>query len=329
MFRSFGTWQYLCSQSPSLAPCNLFFKQLLTTGERGREILFDTASFESIADDINAAGVGVRPSCFINRASVEGGLGNIAQIIATAICLIFSLIIFAATKRRPAAVGRIEFATLIGLWSLIDVLSLLTTGGFLKQGTDYIVWLTVIQMGLRAAWFWVLIINGLISTQWLEDGTPPSIISLWTGGIAFFVGTGYVAVDTAFNWSGKLPPSDPIEHLQSNGLFVLLLLWPMIATFIYTCLMLYVLAFLLKEFIPALWFGSSLIAFVLSQAALFALGNTICHGSDSRVDGAFVATLIEAISLGFLFGGWTSITEEDWESYANAQAIYPKHHTVI
>ncbi|TIB75238.1 hypothetical protein E3Q10_01469 [Wallemia mellicola] len=324
--RQFGSWQYLCQESPSLAPCNLFFKQILSLGDRGEDILFSNPAFSLLDDRLDGAGVGVRPHCFITRASVQGGLGNIAQIVCTALCLVFSLILFAAAKRRVAAVARIEFATLIGLWSLIDVLSLLTTGGFLQQGTDYLVWITAIQMGFRSAWFWALLVNGFNSTQLLEDGTPASIGTLWTGGIAFFVGTAYIAVDTAFNWSGRLPPSNPPEYLISNGLFVLLLLWPMIATFLFTALMIYVIFFLLKETLPAFWYASSLLTFMLSQAALFALGYTICDGSNSRVDGAFVATLLEAISLGFLFGGWRSITEDSWYAYEGAQEpVYPKH----
>lgn len=304
----------------------MFFKQILSLSDNtANNLLYSTPSFDSINDNLDTAGVGVRPHCFIRRAGAEGGLGNIAQIICTALCLVFSLILFAAAKRRIAAVGRVEFATLLGLWSLIDVLSLLTTGGFLQQGTDYIVWITVIQMGFRSAWFWVLLVNGFNGTQLLEDGTPASIVTLWSGGIAFFVGTAYVAVDTAFNWSGNLPPSNPPEYLLSNGLFVLLLLWPMIAIFIYVLLMTYVIFFLLKETLPAFWFASSLLSFMLSQAALFALGYTICDGSNSRVDGAFVATLLEAISLGFLFGGWRSITEDSWYGYEGPQEpVYPK-----
>ncbi|TIA91110.1 hypothetical protein E3P99_01281 [Wallemia hederae] len=323
--RQFGSWQYLCRESPSLAPCNLFFKQILSLDpSTANPILFSSPAYNDVDDNLDASGVGVNPHCFINRASVQGGLGNIAQIICTALALVFSLILFAAAKRRIAAVARVEFATLLALWGLIDVLSLLTTGGFFEQGTDYIVWLTVVQMGLRSAWFWSLLVNGFNSTQLLEDGTPASIVTLWTGGIAFFVGTGYVAVDTAFNWSGNLPPSDPPEYLISNGLFVLLLLWPMIAVFLYALLMIYVVFFLLKETLPAFWFTTSLLSFMLSQAALFALGYTICDGSNSRVDGAFVATLLEAISLGFLFGGWRSITEDSWYGYEGPQEpVYP------
>ncbi|EOQ99984.1 hypothetical protein E3P92_03124 [Wallemia ichthyophaga] len=322
--KQFGSWEFLCSHSPSLAPCNLFFNQIQSLNSSDT-ILYNSTSFSLVSNNLQSAGVGVRPTCFIRRAGHEGGLGNIAQIVATALCFVFSLILFAAAKRRIAAVGRVEFATLLGLWALIDVFSLLTTGSFLQQGSDYIVWLTSIQMGLRSAWFWSLIVNGLNSTQLIEDGTPPSILSLWVGGIAFFVGTGYIAVDTAFNWSGNLPPSNPPEYLLSNGLFVLLLLWPMIAVFIYSLLMTYVIFFLLKESIPAFWFSLSLLSFMLSQAALFALGHTICDGTNSRIDGAFVATLLEAISLGLLFAGWRSITEDSWYGYDGPQVpVYPK-----
>ncbi|EJD35347.1 hypothetical protein AURDEDRAFT_175551 [Auricularia subglabra TFB-10046 SS5] len=36
------------------------------------------------------------------------------------------------------------------------------------------------------------------------------------------------------------------------------------------------------------------------------------QGTDAVVDGSFVATLLETLSVAFLYGAWRSITEEDW-----------------
>lgn len=63
--------------------------------------------------------------------------------------------------------------------------------------------------------------------QLVDDGTPVSLGLLLVSAIALFVGTGYIALDTGFNYSGHFVPSldDPNRNI---GLYVLYQLAPLV-----------------------------------------------------------------------------------------------------
>jgi len=60
------------------------------------------------------------------------------------------------------------------------------------------------------------------------------------------------------------------------------------------------------------YYFAAAVVFVLSQLDVFFLSKIICNASNSKVDGAFVATLLESAAVGMLYLAWRSITEEDW-----------------
>ncbi|GJJ13091.1 hypothetical protein Clacol_007341 [Clathrus columnatus] len=43
----------------------------------------------------------------------------------------------------------------------------------------------------------------------------------------------------------------------------------------------------------------------------------ICKGTDSRIDGSFIATLLETLAVIVLVAGWKNITEDSWEEEEN------------
>lgn len=45
-------------------------------------------------------------------------------------------------------------------------------------------------------------LNGFVGYQLLDDGTAVSIGLIIVSAVLLFVGTGYIALDTAFNWTG-------------------------------------------------------------------------------------------------------------------------------
>ena len=67
----------------------------------------------------------------------------------------------------------------------------------------------------------------MVGFQLLDDGTPLSLGLLLLSAVAMFVGTGYIALDTAFKWTGHFTPSlsDPNRNI---GLYVLYQLVPLV-----------------------------------------------------------------------------------------------------
>lgn len=86
---------------------------------------------------------------------------------------------------------------------------------------------TAAHLGAIVATLWVLLLNAVVGFQMLEDGTPTSLGLLLLSAIALFIGTGYIALDTAFSWTGHFAPSlnDPNRNI---GLYVLYLLVPLV-----------------------------------------------------------------------------------------------------
>ena len=83
------------------------------------------------------------------------------------------------------------------------------------------------------ATLWVLLLNGLVGFQLLDDGTPISLGLILISAIAFFVGTGYVALDTAFSYTKTFVSSKEPPNNRAIALYVLYQLWPLICLFFF------------------------------------------------------------------------------------------------
>ena len=84
------------------------------------------------------------------------------------------------------------------------------------------------HLGSITATLWVLLLNGVVGYQLLDDGTPISLGLILISAIAFFVGTGYIALDTAFSYTNKFIPSLTGPNNRNVALYVLYLLLPLI-----------------------------------------------------------------------------------------------------
>ena len=69
--------------------------------------------------------------------------------------------------------------------------------------------------------------NGVVGYQLLDDGTPLSLGLLLLSAGALFIGTGYIALDTGFNWTGHFERSLKAPN-RNIGLYVLYLLFPLV-----------------------------------------------------------------------------------------------------
>jgi hypothetical protein len=66
---------------------------------------------------------------------------------------------------------------------------------------------TGIQLGAIVTTFWFLLFNSFVGHQVLDDSTPTSISFLAVPGLALFIGTGYIALDTGYSWTGYFDSS--------------------------------------------------------------------------------------------------------------------------
>lgn len=241
-------------------------------------------------------------------------MGNIANVIACGLSIFLAMGLVFLVSKRKAAVGRVEFRYFLILYLLTLPFQLLTNGGLLEQGSTALVALTSIHAGLVAALFWALLANGLVATQVVEDGTFSSLLPFGIFTVLFFAVTTYISFDVALVITDTIgrPDGDP-RDLHSIPLFVLTSIWPGAAALLYFLLMTYIVLVVLREVKPMVYYAISAVLFVLSQLAWFLLGRVVCRGSNRKVDGSFIATVLETAAVSMLYLAWRSITEENWD----------------
>jgi len=70
-------------------------------------------------------------------------------------------------------------------------------------------------------------LNGFVGYQLLDDGTAVSVSLILVSALTIFIGTGYVALDTAFSWTGYWD-STLTENNRAYALYTLYQLAPII-----------------------------------------------------------------------------------------------------
>ncbi|KZP13307.1 hypothetical protein FIBSPDRAFT_897560 [Athelia psychrophila] len=196
----------------------------------------------------SSAPAGVNPECGTLLAGSDHSLGNIANIIACALSMLFCAGLVVLAGQRKAAVGRTKLCIFLALYTLSLPFQLITTGSFLQQGGTPLVVIT----GIHA---------GIVATQVVEDGSASSIIPFTAISVVFLT---YIALDTGMQFTHVFGPSSPLNELKSIPVFVLTSIWPAVNA----------------PFIP-------------------------CYsGVNAKIDGSFVATILETAAVGVLHLAW-------------------------
>jgi hypothetical protein len=302
---AFGDFQSLCTNVPSYPWCNLFYRQLQRAAP-------DVLTGVSAISD--SAPVGINPTCGIPRSGHDGSLGNLPNIIACSLSFSVVLGLVLQCYRRKAAVGRLELMVFLLLYLISLPLQLLTTGSLLEQGSTPLVALTAIHVGIVVALFWALLANAIVATQVVEDGSFASLVPF---GIFTLISLGvgiYISLDIALGISTAIGGvASPPESLRNIALFVITSIWPIVCAVAYLIIMCIIVLRVLNETKPMWFYTLAASLFVISQLAWFLLGRVICKGSNQKVDGSLIATVLETASVVVLYLGWKSITEESWE----------------
>ena len=75
-------------------------------------------------------------------------------------------------------------------------------------------------------------LNGFVGFQLIDDGTIVSLLLVLGSAAAIFIGTGYIALDTAFQFTHHFDPSLSAPNLN-YGLYILYLLLPLICLVVF------------------------------------------------------------------------------------------------
>lgn len=168
---------------------------------------------------------------------------------------------------------------------------------------------------------WVLMLNAVVGYQIIDDGTPLSVGLMFLSAVMLLVGTGYIALDTGFQWTGYWNSSyeAPNRHI---ALYVLYQLVPLIFIVAFFVLEAILVLRVLGEVRPMAYLVAAAVLFALGQIFNYTISPYICNGTSGKIDGSLFETLFTLLSVVMVWIFWSSITEDDWP-IAAAPTGYP------
>lgn len=152
-------------------------------------------------------------------------------------------------------------------------------------------------------------LNAIVGFQIFDDGTPLSIGLISASAIALFIGTGYIALDTGYDWTGHFSTAEPYYNL---GLYILYQLAVLVFLFVFFLLETILVIRVLGEKKPMLYLGAAALFFAIGQIFNYVISVHICNGTNGKIDGAFFETLFTLLAVVTVWYFWSSITEDDW-----------------
>ncbi|KAI5863400.1 chitin synthase III catalytic subunit [Durotheca rogersii] len=247
-------------------------------------------------------------------------LGNLGSILLCGIAIAVSALLILRSEKKKAAVGRREMQLFLLGYIIIQICEIFTVGEFPLSGTVRVAF-TGIHIGMILATTWILLLNAVVGYQILDDGTPLSIGLMLISGAIFFLGAGYVTLDTGYHWTTEFIP-DPNDHYRNIALYVLYQLAPLVFLVAFYVLEAILVLRILGEIRPMIYLTGAAILFALGQIFNYVISPYICNGTTGKIDGALFQTLFTLLSVVTIWIFWSSITEDDWP-IASQPATYP------
>ncbi|KAL7927795.1 chitin synthase III catalytic subunit [Trichoderma austrokoningii] len=261
--------------------------------------------------------------CELTGISLSHGrhLGNIGSIILCGLGIVMATLLILKADKKKAAVGRREIQLFLIGYILISICEIFSVGEFPLNDTVRIAF-SGIHIGAIIATTWILMLNAVVGYQLLDDGTPLSLALLAISSGALFIGTGYIALDTGYSWSGFW---DSSYHLPNRNiaLYVLYQLIPLIFLVAFYVLETILVLRVLGELRPMIYLTGAALLFAIGQIFNYVISKYICNGSSGKVDGALFETFFTLLAVGMIFVFWSSITEDDWPMPATESYTAP------
>ena len=193
---------------------------------------------------------------------------------------------------------------------IVEICEIFTVGEFPLSGKVRIAF-TGIHIGMIVATLWILMLNAVVGFQILDDGTPLSLGLMFASAAALFVGTGYIALDTGYSWTGHFDPSLSAPN-RNIGLYVLYQLAPLVFLVAFFALETVLVIRVLGERKPMIYLVAAGLLFAIGQIFNYVISVHICNGTHGKIDGALFETLFTLLSVVMIWIFWSSITEDDW-----------------
>lgn len=167
------------------------------------------------------------------------------SILLDGIAILMCMFLIWRSNVKRAAVGRREMQLFLLGFLIISICEIFTIGHFpldseTKRG------FSAVHIAAVIATAWILMLNGVVGYQVIEDGTPMSLGLIVASAAILFIGTGYIALDTTFQWTGYWDDSLGGEN-KNYALYTLFLLAPLVFIVVFFALETYLVLRILGE----------------------------------------------------------------------------------
>ncbi|CEJ54637.1 Putative Chitin synthase [Penicillium brasilianum] len=250
--------------------------------------------------------------CVLEGIGLSGGrnLANLGSILIAFVAILVSIGLLWLSDRKHAAVGRREIQIFLLGFIVIEICEIFSVGGIplddnVRKG------FSAVHIAAITATSWILLLNALVGFQLIDDGTPASIGLISASAIALFIGTGYIALDTAFSWTGHFD-SSLTGNNRNIGLYVLYQLFPLICLVLFFLLETVLVLRVLGELRPMFYLAGAGLLFAIGQIFQYVISTHLCQATSGKINGALFETLFTLLSVVGVWGFWSSITEDDW-----------------
>ncbi|KAF2454424.1 chitin synthase III catalytic subunit [Lineolata rhizophorae] len=257
-------------------------------------------------------GSGYDGGCDLTGISLSGDrhLANLGSILLCGIAIAASAYLIWRSERKKAAVGRREIQIFLAAYIIIEICEIFTVGHFPLDG-DVRRGFSAVHIATVVATCWILMLNAIIGFQLLDDGTPLSIGLVLLSAAMLFIGTGYIALDTTFSWTGYWDDTLDAPN-QAYALYTLYQLVPIVFLFVFYVLEAYLVLRILGEKKPMIYLTGAALLFIIAQIFQYVISVHICNGTDGAINGGLFETLFTLLAVVMVWIFWSSITEDDW-----------------
>ncbi|CVK87833.1 hypothetical protein FPRO06_06571 [Fusarium proliferatum] len=251
--------------------------------------------------------------CELTGISLSGGrhLGNLGSILLAGAAIATAVFLLLRSEKKRAAVGRREMQMFLIGYIIISICEIFSVGEFPLNSTVRIAF-SAIHIGMIIATCWILMLNAVVGYQIIDDGTPLSIALIAISALLLLIGTGYIALDTGFSWTGYWDDSYDAPRNRNIALYVLYQLVPLILLVAFLVLEAILVIRILGETRPMIYLAAAALLFAIGQVFNYAISKYICDGTSGKIDGALFQTLFTLLSVIMVWVFWSSITEDDW-----------------
>jgi len=250
--------------------------------------------------------------CDLTGISLGDGkhLANLGSIILCGIAILVSLFLIWRSERKKAAVGRREMQLFLLGFIIVEICEIFTVGGFPLDGVVRRAF-TAVHIAAIVATVWILMLNGIVGYQLLDDGTPLSLGLMIVSAAIIFVGTGYIALDTGFSWTGYWDSTLTGDN-RAYALYTLYQLAPLVFMVVFFVLESILVIRILGERKPLMYLIGAALFFGIGQIFQYVASVHICNGTDGKINGGLFETLFTLLAVATVWIFWSSITEDDW-----------------